>query len=108
MTHIQQLFINNIRFYRTKAGYSQLAFSEKIGLSPNYLNAVENGKNFPSLDVLQKMVDTLQLLPYELFLEHPNAKREKIIPDETMQVVMDLKQQVITYFDKVLQETDSL
>ena len=54
MTHFQQIFIQNLRFYRTRAGFSQLAFSEKIGLSPNYLNAVENGKNFPSAEVIQK------------------------------------------------------
>ena len=42
MTHIQEIFIKNLRFLRSKAGFSQLEFSEKIGLSPNYLNAVEN------------------------------------------------------------------
>ncbi|WP_296324288.1 helix-turn-helix transcriptional regulator [uncultured Treponema sp.] len=42
MTHLQQVFINNIRFYRTKANFTQVEFAEEIGLSPNYLNAVEN------------------------------------------------------------------
>jgi transcriptional regulator with XRE-family HTH domain len=30
---------------------------------------VENGKNFPSVEVLQKMADNLEILPYQLFLE---------------------------------------
>lgn len=100
MTHVQQLFINNIRYYRTKAGYSQLVFSEKVGLSPNYLNAVENGKNFPSLEALQKMIDVLGLLPYQLFLERPNAQD---ISTEAAQVVTRLKQQVIGCFDTMLE-----
>jgi len=76
MTHLQQLFIQNLRIYRTKAGFSQLEFSEKIGISPNYLNAVENGKNFPSPEVLQKMIDSLNILPYQLFLNsHPILQR---------------------------------
>ena len=53
MTHIQELFITNLRFYRTQNGFSQLSFSEAIDISPNYLNAVENGKNFPSLEETQ-------------------------------------------------------
>jgi transcriptional regulator with XRE-family HTH domain len=71
MTHFQELFIENLRFLRKKRGISQLKFSEMINISPNYLNAVENGKNFPSLEVLQQIADTLEVLPYQLFLEHP-------------------------------------
>ncbi|MDR1429446.1 MAG: helix-turn-helix domain-containing protein [Spirochaetaceae bacterium] len=71
MTRFQELFIKNLRFLRKKKGISQLAFSEKIGVSPNYLNAVENGKNFPSPDIIQKISDSLGILPYQLFLEYP-------------------------------------
>jgi transcriptional regulator with XRE-family HTH domain len=71
MTHFQDIFIRNIRYYRSKAGFSQVQFSLQLGVSPNYLNAVENGKNFPSTGVIQKMLDILQLLPYQLFLEQP-------------------------------------
>jgi transcriptional regulator with XRE-family HTH domain len=69
MTHFQELFIENLRFLRKKRGISQLKFSEMINISPNYLNAVENGKNFPSLEVLQQIADTLEVLPYQLFIE---------------------------------------
>ena len=71
MTHIQKLFIQNLRYYRTQAGFSQLSFSEKINISPNYLNAVENGKNFPSLEILQNIADVLHILPYQLFFRKP-------------------------------------
>ena len=63
MTHFQEIFIKNLRFFRNKLGFSQLEFSEKIGLSPNYLNAVENGKNFPSVEVIQKIIDDLGIMP---------------------------------------------
>jgi transcriptional regulator with XRE-family HTH domain len=69
MTHFQELFIENLRFLRKKRGISQLKFSEMINISPNYLNAVEDGKNFPSLEVLQQIADTLDVLPYQLFIE---------------------------------------
>ncbi len=104
MTHLQQLFINNIRYYRNKAGYSQLAFSEKIGLSPNYLNAVENGKNFPSPEVLQRMIDVLGILPYELFLEQPTLCQKDSPKVETIQLLTELRQQMLDNFDTILKK----
>ena len=73
MTHIQELFINNIRFYRTQRDYSQSKFAELIDVSPNYYNAVENGKYFPSIDVLDSICVILDILPFQLFLEAPNS-----------------------------------
>ena len=71
MTHFQKLFIDNLRFWRKKRGISQLKLSEMVNISPNYLNAVENGKNFPSPEIIQHISDILELMPYQLFLEHP-------------------------------------
>lgn len=99
MTHIQELFIKNLRFYRNKKNFTQLAFSEKIDLSPNYLNAVENGKNFPSPEVLQKMADELEILPYELFLENVNDDKKEFDAQLSDKIIQDLKSQVCEVFD---------
>jgi transcriptional regulator with XRE-family HTH domain len=74
MTHFQKLFIENLRFWRKKRGVSQQKLSEMVNISPNYLNAVEKGKNFPSPEVIQQISDVLELLPYQLFLEQPTGK----------------------------------
>jgi transcriptional regulator with XRE-family HTH domain len=74
MTHFQKLFIENLRFWRKKRGISQLKLSEMVNVSPNYLNAVENGKNFPSPEVIQHISDILELMPYQLFLEQPTEE----------------------------------
>ena len=71
MTHFQMKFIENLRFWRKKRGLSQQKLSEMVNVSPNYLNAVENGKNFPSPEVIQQVSDVLELMPYQLFLENP-------------------------------------
>jgi transcriptional regulator with XRE-family HTH domain len=70
MTHFQEIFIENLRFWRKKRGISQLKLSEMVNISPSYLNAVENGKNFPSPEVIQNISDNLEILPYQLFLEY--------------------------------------
>ncbi|MBQ9205088.1 MAG: helix-turn-helix transcriptional regulator [Treponema sp.] len=102
MTHFQHVFIQNLRFYRTKAGFSQLVFSEQIGLSQNYLNAVENGKNFPSAEVIQKIIDVLNLLPYQLFLESPNIQKQDK-KTEIVQLACDLKQKVVKQLDDFIE-----
>ncbi len=99
MTHLQENFISNLRFYRASKGFSQVEFSEKIGISPNYLNAVENGKNFPSVEVLQKITDVLNILPYQLFLELPTENNEN---EKSKQIIMELKQRICSIFDEVI------
>ena len=100
MTHFQEVFIKNLRFFRNKANFSQLEFSEKIGLSPNYLNAVENGKNFPSAEVIQKIIDTLGIMPYQLFLEQPTVESSA-----DTQKLTNLKQKIIQLFEEAVEST---
>ena len=99
MTHLQENFISNLRFYRASRGFSQVEFSEKIGLSPNYLNAVENGKNFPSPEVLQKIIDVLNILPYQLFLELPTENKENA---NSKQTLVELKQKICSIIDDAI------
>ena len=101
MTHLQENFISNLRFYRASKGFSQVEFSEKIGISPNYLNAVENGKNFPSPEVLQKIIDVLNILPYQLFLELPTKNDENT---KSKQTLMELKQKICSIIDDAMSE----
>jgi transcriptional regulator with XRE-family HTH domain len=107
MTHFQDLFIRNLRYYRTQRGYNQFQFSIMIDLSPNYLNAVENGKNFPSPEVIQRMVTVLDILPYQLFLEHPvdtSPQPQHILKDaeKIIQSLTSMKQEFVQKFDAVI------
>lgn len=102
MTHFQDLFIRNLRFYRTNAGYSQLKFSELINLTPNYLNAVENGKYFPSPEVIDKICKALGILHYQLFLEQPEISFNDSTKNQATQAINKLKQEVSILFDKTL------
>ena len=103
MTHFQELFVRNLRFFRKKKGISQLKFSEIINVSPNYLNAVENGKNFPSPEVVQQIIDTLGVLPYQLFLEHPVETMRS--PDSALiQELIRIKQQFVKDIEELIQK----
>jgi transcriptional regulator with XRE-family HTH domain len=101
MTPLQETFIRNLRFFRTKRGFSQLKFSEMIGISPNYLNAVENGKNFPSPEVLQNIANTLDIFPYQLFLEYP-AGPGKPETNTLIQELTRIKQKLMMEIDEII------
>jgi len=104
MTYFQMKFIENLRFWRKKRGLSQLKLSEMVNISPNYLNAVENGKNFPSPEVIQLISDTLEILPYQLFLEHPTeaAPVNTVFADLIM-----IKQRLVKEIDSLIQKHGS-
>ena len=103
MTHVQELFIENLRFWRKKRGISQLKLSEMVNISPNYLNAVENGKNFPSPEVIQNILNILEILPYQLFLEYP---AETPVPpvNTVISDLIEIKQRLISEINNLIQK----
>jgi transcriptional regulator with XRE-family HTH domain len=102
MTHFQEIFIENLRFCRKKRRISQLKLSEMVNLSPHYLNAVENGKNFPSPEVIQNIADGLEIFPYQLFLEYP---AEAPPPVNTMVLdLMGMEQRLVKEITDLIQK----
>jgi transcriptional regulator with XRE-family HTH domain len=104
MTHFQELFIKNLRFFRKQRGISQLAFSEKISVSPNYLNAVENGKNFPSPELVQRISDALDILPFRLFLEDPEPELKSHEKETFVQELTALRRKLIQEIDGAIKK----
>jgi len=101
MTNFQRIFIENLRFWRKKRKISQLKLSEMVNISPNYLNAVENGKNFPSPEVIQSISDVLEVLPYQFFLEYPaeDTPVNMLVSD-----LLVVKQRLIKEINDILQK----
>ncbi|MCG1060613.1 helix-turn-helix transcriptional regulator [Staphylococcus capitis] len=58
---------NNIKDIRKEAGISQLELSKKIGVSRQTINAIENNKYNPSLDLAFDLARVLQTTVDDLF-----------------------------------------
>ena len=61
----------------------QLDLALELGKNPNYINAIENGKYFPSPETIEQIAEILEIEPIRLFTqEHPDfdatPKKEKI------------------------------
>ncbi|EID84861.1 putative transcriptional regulator [Treponema sp. JC4] len=97
MNNLQKCLASNMKLFRKKEGLSQAALAEKAGTAPNYIALIEVGKNFPSLQMLEKIanalnVDTLDLFDKQsLLLIDTNSLQEKLISSLTEVVKENIK-----------------
>jgi putative transcriptional regulator len=59
---------NRIRVLRAERGWSQAELAEKVGVSRNSINAVENGKFEPSLPLAFRIADSFERRIEDVFL----------------------------------------
>lgn len=62
---------NRIRVLRAEKGWSQAELADKVGVSRNSINAVENGKFDPSLPLAFRIVEAFGLKIEDVFLREP-------------------------------------
>ncbi len=59
---------NRIRVLRAEKSWSQADLAEKVGVSRNSINAVENGKFDPSLPLAFRIADAFEIRIEDVFL----------------------------------------
>ena len=64
---------NRIRVLRAEKGWSQAELAEKVGVSRNSINAVENGKFDPSLPLAFRIVELFELKIEDVFLREDRS-----------------------------------
>jgi transcriptional regulator with XRE-family HTH domain len=73
---LRETFIDNMRFYRRKAGFSQMKLAELCDISPNYVGEIEIGRKFPSIDAIERIAAALTIEPYRLFQDRAKADED--------------------------------
>lgn len=73
----QEIFVNNLKFYRKQAGFTQAQLAVLIDKSFNYINGIECGASFPPPDVIDKIAETLKIKPVQLFDEGSSPENIK-------------------------------
>ena len=58
---------NRIRLLRAEKGWSQAELADRVGVSRNSINSVENGKFDPSLPLAFRIADAFDLTVEEVF-----------------------------------------
>ena len=74
MTKLQVIFIKNLKKQRENSGLTQEQVAERSGIAHKYFGAIELGYKFPSLQVLEKLAETLGIPAYRLFVDAPQIQ----------------------------------
>jgi len=93
MTDIKRHLGSNIRHYRTQLGISQAKLAEMVDMAPNYLGLVENGRKYPSSDMIERIASALGKDSTDLFVLTPIEQnwKETILSKIGMLIDIELK-----------------
>lgn len=71
-------FFDNLIYYRTQKGLSQLELSGICECGKSTIGGIESRKHFPSFDLVLKIAYALEIHPADLFLRNASKTREEI------------------------------
>jgi len=101
MTDLRQLLGTNMKIYRKSHGLSQAKLAEKVDTATNYIAAIEAGRRFPSIEVLDKIAFALKIDTPELFSMKP-VKNNTTKQNMEEQVWQDIGDNLSAYISKQL------
>ena len=67
MTSLRSVLSHNIKEQRHKLGITQAKLAERVDTSTHYIGMVENGKKFPTPEMLERIAKALEFDAPELF-----------------------------------------
>jgi transcriptional regulator with XRE-family HTH domain len=94
MTDLRQLLAMNIKARRSARGLSQFRLADRVDTTANYIAAIEAGRRFPSVEMLERIASALEIDTPELFSMEP-------IPAET---IMRLQKDILRGIEKLVAE----
>lgn len=97
----KQLLGKRIKELRKSKGFTQEGLAEKVGIDSKHLSRIECGVNFPSLDLLIKIANTLEIEPWFLFQVKPEKSKDEIIADIN-RILQSAKEKDLKMFYKIL------
>ena len=99
MTNLRQLLGTNIKIYRNACGISQSKLAERVDTATNYISAIEAGRRFPSVEMLEKIALALEIDTPELFsVKNVQISIEKREIEE--QIWLNIGQNLSNYISK--------
>ena len=100
MKNIKQLLGLRIKELRKNKSLTQEKLAELAGIEIPSLSNIENGKNYPTYETLDKLAKAFQVRPFELFLFEAKQSKEELLREmfETMRNDELLVQKMYQYF----------
>ena len=81
MQNIKELLGKRIKELRKRKGFTQEKLAELSKIEIPSLSNIENGKNYPNHETLDKISNALSVQPYELFIFEYYKNSEELIDE---------------------------
>lgn len=91
---LRTVFIDNLKKYRKEQKLSQMKLADLCGTSPSYIGEIEIGKKFPSVEMIQKFSDAMNIRPYMLFMEENDCFVATVRPEKKEELIEKLQSAV--------------
>ena len=100
MVRHQSIFVQNLRKYRRKCGFTQAQLAEKVNVSTHHIGMIELSRNNPTLELVERIAKALNIKAYELFIDplSPNEEFERL----RKEIRDDMKQLLDETLEKAL------
>jgi transcriptional regulator with XRE-family HTH domain len=68
MTSLRDILAHNLKTKRQNCGFSQERLAEMVGVSTHHIATIETARNYPALDLVERIANALNIEIYELFI----------------------------------------
>ena len=92
MTNLREIFAHNLKEKRRNCGFTQAKFAEMVNVSTHHIATIETARNYPTLDLVERMAHALNIEVHELFI-NPFSSAQEI--ERLYQVVAKNIEQVV-------------
>lgn len=101
---IKSLLGQNLKALRKESGMSQMQLAEKVGVTFNFINDIENGKKWISPATLSKLCSAFDVQPYQFFT---SVQSMQITPDRKPEdeVLAMFSSDILNQMNAVIQKT---
>lgn len=100
MIEIKKKLGSRIKELRVNHKWTQEMLAEKINIETASLSNIENGKNYPSAETLEKLINAFRIQPQEIFtFEHLEKPPAEELLNEMIAVLKNNTEMVYKMYD---------
>ena len=92
MTNLREIFAYNLKAKRQNYGITQAQLAEKVGVSTHHIAMIEIARHCPTLDLVERIANSLDIEIYELFTVKPTP--ESAIEQLKKEILHEIKETV--------------
>jgi transcriptional regulator with XRE-family HTH domain len=100
MANLRDILAGNLKENRQKGGFSQAKLAEIAGISTQYIAMIELSRQFPTLEVLERIAAALGIEAHEIFTVPPSP--ENVMERLRQDIIREIREVIVEILEKTL------